>query len=102
MRYLLRLLVTTQLVAAVISTTTRAVAADTLATARELYSAAAYDDALDLLNRLQASDHSPDDDRTIDQYRALCLFALGQTAEADKAIESVVAAAPSPDSYQRP
>jgi len=72
-----------------------AVAADTLATARELYAAAAYEDALALLNRLQSSDHSPDDGRTIDQYRALCLFALGQTAEAETAIEAVVAAAPS-------
>lgn len=95
MRYLLKLLLTAQLAAAVIATTTRAVAADTLAIARELYAAAAYEDALTLLNRLHASDHPRDDDRTIDQYRALCLFALGQTAEAEKAFEDLVAAAPS-------
>jgi TonB family protein len=96
MHYLLKLVLTAQLVAAVISTTARAVAGeDTIDTARELYAAAAYEDALSLLNRLQASDHRPDDDRTIAQYRALCLFALGQPAEAEKAIEAVVAAAPS-------
>jgi len=96
MHYLLTLALTTQLVGAVISTTARAVSGeDTLDKARELYTTAAYEDALALLNRLQASDHPPEDDRTIDQYRVFCLVALGRTDEAEKAIEAVVAAAPS-------
>ena len=53
---------------------------DSLATARELYAAASYEDALG---------------RTIAQYRAFCLFALGRTAEAEHAIEIVVVTEPS-------
>src|SRR5215467_6100426 len=36
----------------------------------------------------------PDDGRTDEQYRALCLLALGKTAEASQAIEAVVAGQP--------
>jgi len=32
---------------------------------------------------------------TIEEYRAFCLLALGRTAEAERAMEAVVAAAPS-------
>jgi hypothetical protein len=69
-------------------------AEETLATARDLYAAAAYDEALAVLDRLRAG--SPGDDpRSIDQYRAFCFLALGRTSEADRAIEAVVAAEPS-------
>jgi hypothetical protein len=69
-------------------------AEETLATARDLYSAAAYDEALAVLDRLRAGSSS-DDPRSIDQYRAFCLLALGRAADADRAIEAVVSAEPS-------
>ena len=62
--------------------------------ARDLYTAAAYEDALALLDRLRASAHRADDSRYIEQYRAFCLLALGRTTDAERAIEAVVAAAP--------
>src|SRR6266849_2747598 len=71
-----------------------AAAQDSLVAANDLYLAAAYEDALTLLNRLRASAHGADDTRFIEQYRAFCLLALGQTAEAGHAIEAVVTAAP--------
>jgi tetratricopeptide (TPR) repeat protein len=76
------------------ATAGRAAAQDTLAAARELYASAAYEDALAVLNRLRAPT-SRDEGRTIDQYRAFCLLALGRAAEADTAIEAVVTAEPS-------
>jgi TonB family protein len=66
-----------------------------LATARELYAAASYDDALAVLNRLRASEHPASQARAIEQYRAFCLLALGRAADAQQAIEAVVAAEPS-------
>jgi hypothetical protein len=70
-------------------------AQDSLASARDLYSSAAYEDALAVLNRLRAADHSADDGRAIEQYRAFCLLALGRADEAERAIEAVIAAQPS-------
>ena len=69
-------------------------AADSLVTARELYAAAAYDDALALLNRLRIGTHAPEDGRSIDQYRAFCLLALGRAADAEQAMAAVVTAEP--------
>jgi TonB family protein len=48
-----------------------------------------------MLGRLNAAELPPDQGRTADQYRALCLLALGKSAEASQAIEAVVAADPS-------
>jgi len=76
------------------TSTIAAAAADTLATARDLYASAAYEDALAVLNRLRA-DGRPGEGRAIDQYRAFCLLALGRTVEAERAIEAVVTAEPS-------
>lgn len=72
--------------------------ADTLATARELYASAAYEDALAVLNRLPAAGRPAEEVRAAEQYRALCLLALGRTAEAQQAIETVVGG----DPYYRP
>ena len=66
-----------------------------LSAARDLYASAAYDDALAVLNRLRASDHPASQSRAIEQYRAFCLLALGRSADAEQAIEAVVAAEPS-------
>jgi TonB family protein len=66
---------------------------ETLASAREMYSAAAYDEALIVLNRLRPT-ASGDDALSIDQYRAFCLLALGRSQDAVQAIEAVVTAQP--------
>jgi TonB family protein len=68
--------------------------ADSLATARDLYASAAYEDALAVLNRLPPTSQSLEETRAVEQYRALCLVALGRTAEAEHAIETVVAGDP--------
>lgn len=67
---------------------------DTLAAARDLYAAAAYEESLSLLNLLQASEGSPAEIRAIEQYRAYCLLALGRATEAGQAIAAVVTAEP--------
>jgi TonB family protein len=82
---------TTMLTAA----TVHAQASGDLATARDLYASAAYDDALAVLNRLRSADHPAGQSRTIEQYRAFCLLALGRASDAEQAIEAVVVAEPS-------
>jgi len=71
-----------------------AVADNTLAAARDLYAAAAYEEALTILNQLSEGTHVPDEERAIQQYRAFCLLALGRTADAEQAIAAVVAVQP--------
>src|SRR5262249_18364279 len=68
---------------------------DPVATARELYAAAAYEDALAVLNKLRATDTRPEDTSSIEQYRAFCLLALGRRDDAEAAIAAVVSRAPS-------
>ena len=83
------------LVAGLLLTATGALAQDRdLTAARDLYASAAYDDALVVLNRLRSSDHPATQSRAIEQYRAFCLLALGRSADAEQAIEAVVAAEP--------
>jgi hypothetical protein len=66
-----------------------------LATARELYSAARYDEALAMLNGLRPQESANAANlRSIEQYRSLCLLALGRGAEAEAAIAAVVASDP--------
>ena len=81
-------------IALIIITPSAVFADDSLATARDLYASAAYEDALAMLGRLNTTGLRNDDGRVADQYRALCLLALGKTSEASQAIESVVAADP--------
>jgi hypothetical protein len=80
------------MIAALVSIPTHA--ADSLAAARDLYAAAEYEDALALLNTLQPGDHAPEERRTIEQYRAYCLLALGRSVDAEQAIAAVVTATP--------
>lgn len=82
------------LAAAIVAWPAALFAQDSLSAARELYASAAYEDALAVLSRLNAAGMRPDDGRTAEQYRALCLLALGKTAEASQAIETVVAGQP--------
>jgi tetratricopeptide (TPR) repeat protein len=62
-----------------------------LAEARALYAAAAYEDALSALAKMDSSTAQRGE---AEQYRAFCLIALGRTADAERAIEAVVSADP--------
>lgn len=87
--------VVTGFIAALLTTSLVAAEQDSIAAARDLYASAAYEDALAVLNRLPGSGRPADEARAIEQYRAFCLLALGRTSEAERAIETVVAAEPS-------
>jgi Gram-negative bacterial TonB protein C-terminal len=66
-----------------------------LAVARDLYASARYDEALAMLNGVrQQESTNPINLRSIEQYRSLCLLALGRGAEAEAAIAVVVASDP--------
>ena len=68
---------------------------DSLARAKELYSAAAYDEALALLDDLQAGSNGSGSTTTeVSQYRAFCLLALQRTDDAKKVIEGMVSVDP--------
>jgi TonB family protein len=64
---------------------------DPLQQIKSLYASAAYEDALSAIARAQASGRRLE----FEQYRVFCLVALGRTAEAERAIASVVQADPS-------
>jgi hypothetical protein len=72
-----------------------AAAQDTLARARDLYTSAAYDEALELLERVDRPSVSASDEAEVDQYRAFCLLALGRSDDARKVIQQIVEANPS-------
>lgn len=66
-----------------------------LAAARELYASARYDEALAMLNGLRPAEPSNlNDVKSIEQYRSLCLLALGRGTEAESAIAAVVTVDP--------
>jgi TonB family protein len=69
-------------------------AQDSLDAARQLYASAEYTSALTMLNALMTNDRPRDERRAIALYRTLCLLAVGRSAEADRAIESMVSADP--------
>lgn len=66
-----------------------AAAQDSLAPVRNLYESAAYEEALTAIGRLK-SNADLGGVVEIDRYRALCLIALGRSAEADQAIARIV------------
>ena len=69
-----------------------------LGAARDLYASARYDEALAVLDDLrpaEAAGSSTNDLEAIEQYRSLCLLALGRGDEAETAIAAVVTADPS-------
>lgn len=70
---------------------------DLVGPARDLYASARYDEALAVLNDLRPSDAdiAVADRKSIEQYRSLCLLALGRGSEAESAIAAVVTADPS-------
>jgi len=59
--------------------------------AKNLYGAARYDDALELLNALR---DGAADRKAVEKYRSLCLLALGRPDEAEHAIAAVVSTDP--------
>ena len=63
-----------------------------LMTAKDLYASARYDEALSVLNGLRLGNNV--DRKSVEQYRSLCLLALGRATEAETAIAAVVAADP--------
>jgi len=68
---------------------------DPLGAARDLYASARYDEALAVLDDLHpAADTSVTERRSIEQYRSLCLLALGRGQEAETAIAQVITADP--------
>ncbi len=64
---------------------------DIVGTARDLYASARYDEALAVLND---SSVAVSDRKSIEQYRSLCLLALGRGTEAESAIAAVITADP--------
>ena len=69
---------------------------DLVGAARDLYASARYDEALAVLNDLRPADTGTAiaDRKSIEQYRSLCLLALGRGTEAESAIAAVVTADP--------
>jgi TonB family protein len=63
-----------------------------LNTAKDLYASARYDEALSVLNGLRIGDSV--DRKSVEQYRSLCLLALGRASEAEAAIAAVINADP--------
>ena len=60
--------------------------------AKELYASARYDEALAVLNGLSTAERA--DRKSVEQYRSLCLLALGRDSEAEAAIAAVITADP--------
>jgi TonB family protein len=73
-------------------TAARLHAQDTLATARDLYASAQYDDALKLLDRLTGS--TGEEQQSIELYRSLCFLAIGRTRDAERSIENIISRDP--------
>jgi TonB family protein len=61
-----------------------------LAAAKALYASASYEEALSRLSTVRGSDQLDQ----IEEYRALCLLALGRSAEAERALERIVSRKP--------
>jgi TonB family protein len=57
-----------------------------LTSAKALYASASYEEALTELGKIGVADW----DEHVDEYRALCLLALGRTSEAEQALEHLV------------
>jgi hypothetical protein len=58
---------------------------------KTMFASAEYEGALAALDAFDAEDNSPDADRVVSaQYRALCLVALGRTADAEAAMEQAI------------
>jgi hypothetical protein len=65
-----------------------------LSAARDLYASARYDEALAVLNGMRPTSDGVTERKSIEQYRSLCLLALGRGSEAEAAIAAVVTVDP--------
>jgi hypothetical protein len=86
----LRTRIVPYLAAALVVMAAARVEAASLSEARDLYAAAAYGDALRMLDGLLQGGHAREDRQAIELYRVLCLVALGRQADADLAIEGMI------------
>ena len=86
-----RVLVTCAVI--MLATAPRLSAQEPLTAARQLYAAAEYEEALRLLDGLPTA-VSREDRQVAELYRALCLMALGRRADADRALDTLVAQDP--------
>jgi TonB family protein len=84
-------LVACGIAAVVLAMPSRLDAQESLSTARQLYASAEYGDALTMLNGLLDGNPSPQERQSIDLYRTLCLVAVGNAAEANRTIETMIA-----------
>jgi hypothetical protein len=82
------------MIAAALALTMFMMGQESLTAARDLYASAAYEDALEVLNRLPPASRPAAEAHAIEQYRAFCLLALGRTTEAEHAIEAVISGEP--------
>src|SRR5688572_22838656 len=80
--------------ALVLTMAPRAEAQGSLDTARGLYAAAEYSDALAMLDGLLTGSGASADRQSIELYRTLCLVAVGRKADAERAIEKILAQDP--------
>ncbi len=80
--------------AMILAALTPSAAQESLANARQLYASADYRSALTMLNTLLATSPSPQERQSIELYRTLCLVAIGNNDEANKAIDAMVARDP--------
>lgn len=69
-------------------------APESLTAARQLYASAEYGGALTMLNGLLATNPSGQERQSIDLYRTLCLVAVGNAAEANRIIETMISKDP--------
>lgn len=76
-------------VAILLATAPRLHTQEPLAVARQLYAAAEYEEALQLLDGLPAAAVG-EEQQAVEFYRALCLLALGRRADADRALDALV------------
>lgn len=76
--------------AMILAALTPSAAQESLDSARQLYASADYRSALTMLNALLTASPSPQERQSIELYRTLCLVAIGNNDEANKAIEAMV------------
>jgi TonB family protein len=84
-----------RIAAALLALAVPASAQNSLPEAQALYANAQYEEALTALNRMRAEGLAVRDVPPVEQYRALCLLALGRAGEAEEAIAAVITAMPS-------
>jgi TonB family protein len=77
-------------VISVLLATTVGATAASLSEARELYAAAAYGEALTMLDALLQTTQAVEERQGIALYRVLCLVALGRRADADRAMAEMI------------